>query len=112
MITVTHQQARFRLAEIIKPIFNQKFVETVNLHLSDYNEAQIPEMLIKNRCAVEQLVDKEQYEGSSSEILCCFYFRYWIAVNQLASENPLHKMGIPDNDKDVLKFFLFDYIEV
>ena len=112
MITVTHQQARIRFAEIIKPIFNQNFVETVNLHLSDYNETQIPELLIKNRCAVEQLVDKNQYDDSSPEILCCFYFRYWIAINRLASENPLLKMGIPENDKEVLKFFLFDYIEV
>lgn len=112
MITVTHQQARIRLSQIVKPIFNASFVQTVNDHLSDYADEQIPELLIENRQAVELLIDNGQYDNSDSETLCCFYYRYWLAINRLADEGQNLKMGIPESDNEALKFLLFDYIEV
>ncbi len=112
MITVTHQQARVYLSKIVKPIFSANFVQAINEHMEDYTEDQIPELLIKNRQAVKLLIDSGEFNTCSSEILCCFYFRYWISINRLADEEQNIKMGIPDNDKEILKFFLFDYIEV
>lgn len=111
MVTMSTQEVRNRLAKIANNIFSEKFRAKVTPQLQRYDDAQIPEMLLKNRDAVIALISSGKYESANAEISCCFYYRYWMTINNLAAADPNLPMGVPESNKDFLKFLLIELVE-
>lgn len=51
------------------------------------------------------------YRSVSTDIICCFYYRYWVAINLLQYSqqiSPNEKIAVEEDDEALLYQLLFD----
>lgn len=127
MENITYSQVRMRLAKIMKNVFTDTFEKIYTSNCEKYSEHQLQELnkklseqvedfahnVYKNRNNISEL--NKLYSSVSSDIICCFYYRYWIIINLLRMSeqvSPNEKIAVFDNDEDLFYQLLFDVVDL
>ncbi len=127
MENITYSQIRMRLAKIMKNVFTATFEKIYTSNCKKYSEHQLQELnkklseevedfahnVYKNRNNISEL--NKLYSSVSSDIICCFYYRYWMIINLLRMSeqvSPNEQMVVFDNDEDLFYQLLFDVVDL
>lgn len=94
----TYSELRFKLYEIIKPMFlNDAFVGIYEKNSQKYSNQELAVMLISEKEKTTDFLEKlyKTKENShkvstlcrhtDAKLICCLYYRYWIVINLLAA---------------------------
>lgn len=123
MDNITYSQIRIRLAKIMKYLLTDSFSEIYKANCEKYSEAQIRKMnydlsaelrkfthdIYINRTNVDKL--NSIYCSVKPEMICCFYYRYWVVINLLQSSqqiSPREKFAVEEDEENMLYQLLFD----
>ncbi len=124
MSIITFAQLRLRVYDILKSKLNDDLGSIYQYNIVNYPENLIPELMAETKeQTIKFLHDIMQipnnsdlntfYRSTDPKIICCFYLRYWILTNtieQLSHSNN-NKISVPDDNENMLKALLFEFIE-
>lgn len=127
MDEITYSQIRMRLAKITRNMFTDTFEKIYTANCKKYTEQKLQEINKKLSEEVEDFAHKvyenrndtselnKLYSTAGSEMICCFYYRYWLIINILRfSEqvSPNERIRVFDNDEDLFYQLLFDVVDL
>ena len=127
MTRITYSQIRMRLAKITRNMFTTTFEKIYTSNCEKYSEQQLQEINISKSEEVEDFAHKvykirnniselnKLYSSVSSEMICCFYYHYWIVINLLRMSeqlSPNEQILVFDNDEDLFYELLFDVVDL
>ena len=124
----TYSELRFKLYEIIKPMFlNDAFVRIYEKNSQKYSNQELAFMLISEKEKTTDFLEKlyKTKENShkvstlcrhtDAKLICCLYYRYWIVINLLAagSGNPNNSFSFKKDatNLDILKTLLIGWAD-
>lgn len=123
MKLMTYSQIRKRLAAIMKNVFTQEFESIYKATNGQYSEEQLIERNKKLSDEIRDFTHKvyedrndilklnQLYSSVDPEIICCFYYRYWVIINLLQMSqktSPNQKFAVEYDDEALLYQLFFD----
>ena len=128
MSKFTYSELRFKLYEIIKPMFlNDTFVRIYEKNSKKYSGQEFETMLVSEKEKTTDFLEKlynvkeNPYKVSTlcrhtdAKLICCLYYRYWIVINLLAtgSDNPNNSFLFKEDatNLDILKTLLIGWAD-
>jgi len=128
METLTYSEIRYKLASIIRPIIeNTTFKQIYESTAPKYSEDEMIELTLnRKKDTLDFLHDvcnalskstseiKSLMSKTDPEVICCFYYRYWVLINILkeGSNSATNQMVFYSDDKEMfLKILLFGLAE-
>lgn len=127
MENITYSQIRMRLAKIMKNVFTASFEKIYTQNCYKYNESQLQKMNIDLSSEIREFThniylnrDRSNklnalYRSVNTEIICCFYYRYWMVINLLKHSqqiSPNEKFAVEEDDEALLYQLLFDVADL
>lgn len=123
MENITYSQIRMRLAKIMKNVFTSSFEKIYTKNCYKFTETQLRKMnsdlsneirefthnVYLNRNYSNKL--NALYRSVNVDIICCFYYRYWVVINLLQHSqqiSPNEKFAVEEDDEALLYQLLFD----
>ena len=127
MENITYSQIRMRLAKITKNMFTDTFEKIYTSNCENYSERELQEInkslseeiegfahkVYENRNNTSEL--NKLYSSAGSDMICCFYYRYWLIINILRMSeqvSPNEQIRVFDNDEDLFYQLLFDVVDL
>lgn len=127
MDKITFSQVRIRLAKVFKRLFTDTFsnIYESNCRKFSENQIQILNKQLSNELrnfthAIYQSRNSPTnlnhiYASAKPEIICCFYYRYWMTINLLKMSeqySPNEIFEIEEDEEDMLYQLLFNVVDL
>lgn len=124
MAIITFAQLRLRIFDVLKSKLNDELGSIYQYNIVNYPEKFIPELMAETKeQTIKFLHDimkihnesdlNNFYKSTDPKIICCFYLRYWVLINNIEplSHSDNNKISVPDDNENMLKTLLFEFIE-